>query len=75
VAVTALYCTDCARNPLHGLRVEERPLPMQLLLCRLAEGDLLEMFATGTAATVVPIGGLLYRCTSHCTALHCTALH
>ena len=39
-------------------QVEERPFLIQLLLCRLGQ-------AAWPRATMVPIGGLLYRCTSH----------
>ena len=47
----------------------ERQLPMAMLLCRLAEGNLVEMFATGTAATIVPVDSLLYRGEVHAIPL------
>ena len=47
--------------PKHNLTVNEKPVPMDVLLCALKEERLLEMFATGTAASVIPVGGLLYK--------------
>ena len=47
--------------PKHSLKVVERPMPMEEILCALEEGRLLEMFATGTAASVIPVGLLLYK--------------
>lgn len=42
---------------------------MAKLLCLLAEGNLVEMFATGTAATIVPVDSFLYRGEVHAVPL------
>ncbi|XP_074427602.1 branched-chain-amino-acid aminotransferase, mitochondrial isoform X4 [Larus michahellis] len=41
--------------------VREGPLPMESVLGALAQGRLREMFGSGTACVVCPVGGLLYR--------------
>jgi len=44
-----------------GLVVSERRITMQEVMSALSSGDLVEMFGSGTAAVVSPVGGLHYE--------------
>ena len=44
-----------------GITVQERRITLAEILSGLAEGRLTEIFLTGTAVTVAPVGGLRYR--------------
>merc|ERR1711981_1222960 len=44
-----------------GIQVKESKLPILSLLNARNEGRLVEMFGTGTAATIVPIGNIMYK--------------
>jgi len=44
-----------------GLRVSERKITLPEILSANAEGNLVEMFGSGTAAIVSPVGGLKYN--------------
>lgn len=53
---------ECALEILKSwnLKVTERPLGMDEIEKRHAQGDLLEVFGTGTAAVISPVGELVY---------------
>jgi branched-subunit amino acid aminotransferase/4-amino-4-deoxychorismate lyase len=44
-----------------GVTVRERRITLAEILSALAENRLKEMFLTGTAVTVAPVGGLRYN--------------
>ena len=44
-----------------GITVQERRITLAEILSGLAEGRQTEIFLTGTAVTVAPVGGLRYR--------------
>jgi len=48
-----------------GIKVSERKITMGEVMKARAEGRLLEMFGSGTAAVVSPVGGLFYEGTMH----------
>jgi len=48
-----------------GLKVSERKITMGEVMSALAAGNLLEMFGSGTAAVVSPVGGLHYQGKMH----------
>jgi len=48
-----------------GIRVSERPLSMDEILTALEKGTLKEVFASGTAAIVSPVGQMFYRGKDH----------
>ena len=48
-----------------GIRVSERPLAMDEILAALAAGTLTEVFASGTAAIVSPVGQMFYKGTDY----------
>jgi len=48
-----------------GIKVSERKITMGEVMTARAEGRLLEMFGSGTAAVVSPVGGLFYEGTMH----------
>ena len=55
--VTRRSIIELARERL-GLKVAERRITLPEILAAQSEGRLLEMFGTGTAAIVSPVGGL-----------------
>jgi branched-chain amino acid aminotransferase len=48
-----------------GVRVSERPIAMEEILTAQSAGTLTEVFASGTAAIVSPVGQMFYRGTDH----------
>jgi len=44
-----------------GMDIKETQIPIKSILDAANDGHLLEIFGTGTAATIVPIGNILYK--------------
>jgi len=44
-----------------GIKVVERPLPIEEVISSIKSGQLKEAFASGTAAVVSPVGQIYYR--------------
>lgn len=44
-----------------GIRVNERPIAIDEVLATIADGSLQEIFASGTAAVISPVGALSYK--------------
>jgi len=44
-----------------GIKVNERPIAIDEVLAKIADGCLREIFATGTAAVISPVGALSYQ--------------
>jgi branched-chain amino acid aminotransferase len=44
-----------------GIEVTERPISIDEVLATIADGSLQEIFASGTAAVISPVGALSYR--------------
>ncbi len=47
--------------PLIGHSVEERDVSIDELLTGIVQGDIVEVFGTGTATTIIPLKGLVYQ--------------